>query len=118
MIPGYYTTAEIAARFGWQRQQVSATARREGWQRRMVGNAALWHAADVDEYAQARMRTELARELGWRPTSRGQGLIRHNDLDIVCPVCEGFAVEYSPDAQVQATGDPPWLCENGHGSPG
>ncbi len=101
MIPGYYTTEEVAYRFGWQhRQQVATIAKREEWGTYSVGNAHLYLAIDVDEYAQVRQRTELAKVAGWS----GRGLIRHSKYDCICPECEAFAVMIKDNI----------VCERGH----
>lgn len=111
MIPGFYTTAEIMARFNWQRAQVSATAKREKWEFLKVGTSKLWRALDVDDYALARTRTELQQQLGWQPAVGAKQLLRADDADFICPVCGGFAVELWPPLE----GKRPWRCVNGHG---
>jgi len=114
-IPGYYTPAEVMERFNWTRQQLSATARREGWLCHQVGRANLYSKRDVDNFALARLRTDLLRQLGWV----GRGLVRHDDWDTICPECNGFAV-FQPGKNVQEeiqhleAPTRPCLCENGH----
>jgi len=92
------------------RQRVAGLAQREGWEKQMVGNAALYAAEDVREYRDTRYRTELVKKAGWWS---GRGLYRDADLDIACPVCEGFAVE----RPLTAEGEIDWICLKGHSSP-
>jgi len=99
-VPGCYTTAEVAVRFSWTRQQVSATARREQWRTIKIGNTHLYITGDVDAYALARLRTRLARQAGLRT----RGLIRSTELDVLCPTCSGFAVQVGQR----------YVCEHGH----
>lgn len=103
-VTGYYATSEVAELFGWKRQAVSVTARREGWGVVKIGNSHLYASEDVRAYRDARHRTQLAREFGWT----GRGLYRDEDIDIECPVCGAFAIEWPP-----LVGDT-WLCLEGH----
>lgn len=101
IIPGYFSTFEVCEKFGWQYQQVAATAKREGWRSVKIGQRGnLYAAEDVELYAKCRLRAVLARKLGRRRFIP----IRDASLDVVCPVCGGFAVSLSGRI----------ACENGH----
>ena len=102
----YLTTAQAADALGLSKKGLSKAAQREGWPRYQVGNTHLWRIEDVREYRDHCHRTEIVKELGWR----GRGKYRVSDVDIACPVCEAFAVEWPA---------PPYLpkkfrCLKGH----
>lgn len=104
-IPGYITPQEIKARFGWNRAQLTATAKREGWARYAVGNTFLYDAQDIADFALIRNRTELLKKAGWKLQP---GLARREDLDYDpgCPECGKLAV-LLPD-------ESGWMCIEGH----
>ncbi len=126
-VPGYYSTREIMALFGWRtRAQVSATAKRRGWPVVRVGTASLYPAPQVAEYAQARQRTRLAEELGfsWRRLPKTERLLEDDGYDMDCPVCGAFALHKWPQGEAEITAwidylnertsTWPWRCVNGH----
>jgi len=114
-IQGCFTTDEIRARFSWSRDMVSKTARAREWGFVQVGRSKLYRAADVDEYAADRQRTDLLRLTGWLKIA-GSQLVRDDTYDTSCPVCGGFAVMKPPYDGIEAAQPAPWLCENGHAS--
>lgn len=101
------TLAEAAALLGLSKTAAQKAARAEQWVIvRKVGNVHLYDAEDVLEYRDHRLRTEMIKKLGWH----GRGLYRAGDIDIACPVCGGFAVEWpAPPELAKKT-----LCVNGH----
>lgn len=118
-LAGYYTPAEAQEAIGGvSRNQIAVIAKREGWPVKRLGNINLYPIYEVSEYALARLRTRLARQLGWRPPE-GQGLLRHDEYDIICPICGGFAVEkpgkdWKEHIEIMFSSEWPWICENGH----
>lgn len=78
-----------------------AKAKANGWQSVPVGNgnAHMHRAEDVHEYRDHQIRTDLVTALvGWD----GRGLYRVSDIDISCPVCEAFAIQWP---------EPPYLAK-------
>ncbi len=103
-IRGYLKTIEIMKIFNWGRAQTSATARREKWKREQVGTSFLYHEEEIYKYRDTRFRTQLLKKANWWT---GPGLYRDSDIDIICPICESFAVK-EPKA-----GDE-WICLKNH----
>lgn len=90
-IKGFYSTAEAAPVLGLTKIGTGKVARREGWPVAFnIGGANFYAATDVHEYRDHQQRTKLVKALGWR----GRGLYRADDIDIECPECGGFAVEW------------------------
>lgn len=104
-IPGYYTPQEIMSLFSWKRAQLSTTAKHERWTRYKVGNTYLYDKGPIDEYQEARQRTELMRQAGY---NLAPGLVHHDNYDVLggCPECHHLAVEM-PDGEG-------WACVKGH----
>lgn len=85
------TLAESAGRLGISKQAAQKAARAEKWNIiRKVGNVYLYDAQDVYEYRDHGYRTRLAKELGWA----GRGKFRDDQIDIECPECGAFAIEW------------------------
>jgi hypothetical protein len=105
-IPGYYTLTEAAAHLGLSKSGAEKAASTEGWERYKVGNVHLYPSADIREYRDHRHRTQLAKALGWH----GRGLYRCDDIDIECPVCGAFAVEWPAPPYLSEK----FLCVEGH----
>ncbi len=106
IIPGYYDTPGAMEVLKVSRAAVSKIAKAEGWSSEKVGNSHLFHADDVHEYRDHQARTKLVKSLGWV----GRSLYRVDDIDIVCPICEGFAVEWPSPPSLPTN----YLCLNGH----
>lgn len=106
VILGYYDASGAMGILSVTRAAVSKIVKAEGWPLLKVGNSCLFHAADVHEYRAHQVRTNLAKALGWR----GRGLYRVDDIDISCPVCEAFAVEWPAPPLLPIN----YLCLNGH----
>lgn len=106
IIPGYYDTAGAMTVLNVSRFAVSKIARRENWGFFKVGTSRLFHATDVHEYRDHQRRRDLVKALGWA----GRGLYRIDDIDISCPICEAFAVEWPPPPLLPRT----YLCLNRH----
>lgn len=93
------TLTEAADLLDISKQAVQKAATKEQWHIvRKVGNVHLYAAEDVLEYRDHRYRTRLVKALGWS----GRGLYRVDDVDIECPQCVAFAVEWPA---------PPYLAE-------
>lgn len=105
-LPNYYTTPEAAAHLGVSKTSIQKAAVREEWQPYKIGNIHLYAAEDVHEYRDHRHRTKLVKSLGWR----GRGLYRVDDIDIECPVCGGFAVEWPAPPYLSEK----FICVEGH----
>jgi hypothetical protein len=93
---------------GVSRVAISKIAKAEGWQSKPIANGAahLHRAEDVREYRDHQIRTKLVKALGWH----GRGLYRADDIDIVCPICGGFAVEWPPPPEISKQ----FMCLEGH----
>jgi len=103
-LPGYYTTAEVRKIFGWKaRQNVHFVSKQEGWDPTKVGGILLFPEAQIKAYYVARMRTKLAKKLGWRRKGTKK-LIRTDEHDVKCPECYEQAVLWGGA----------WECVNGH----
>lgn len=100
IVPGFYDTAAVQSIFGWTPQQVRLTAKREHWHVTKIGHSNLYSVVDVEKYALARQRAALAARLGRRPPIP----VRDSSLDVVCPVCGKFAVQWKRRT----------MCVNGH----
>ncbi len=105
-IPGFYSTKEAAPILGLTEIGVRKVARREAWAVAFrIGGANFFNAGDVREYRDHQQRTRLVTALGWK----GRGLYRNDDIDIICPQCAGFAVEWpAPEIQIK------YRCLEGH----
>lgn len=104
---GYYTLTEAATLLGLSKPGTIKAAKSEGWPiAKKVGNVHLYHAEDVHEYRDHRIRTKLVKILGWY----GRGLYRNGDIDIECPTCGGFSVEWPAPPELSVK----FLCLNGH----
>lgn len=106
IIPGYYDTAGAMDVLKVSRAAISKIAKAEGWSSEKGGAGHLHHAEDVHKYRDHQARRRLVKSLGWK----GRGLYRCNDIDISCPICEVFAVEW-PAPPLLPTN---YLCLNGH----
>ena len=106
IIPGYYDTAGAMKVLKVTSAGVSKIAKAEGWLPLKVGNSHIYHASDVHEYRDHQTRRRLVKSLGWK----GRGLYRIDDIDISCPICEGFAVEWPAPPNLPET----YLCLKGH----
>lgn len=103
-LPTHYTITQAADRLGISKEAISAAAKRNGWDTVSIGNVRLILKADVHDYRDHQYRTQLVKALGWA----GRGLYRNEDIDIECPECGGFAVEWPAlDPNV-------FLCLKGH----
>jgi hypothetical protein len=105
-ISGYYTTAQAAHHLAISKQGVEKAVRIEGWKPIKVGNVHLYRTEDVHEYRDHRYRTQLVKALGWR----GKGLYRASDIDIVCPQCGHFAIEWPAPPEISTK----YMCLEGH----
>jgi hypothetical protein len=105
-IPGYYTLIEAATVIGLSQRGAEKAAIREEWKPYPAGTTYLYRAEDVHEYRDHRLRTELVKALGWR----GRGLYRNDDIDIKCPVCGAFAVEWPAPPELADS----FRCIDGH----
>lgn len=107
-ISGYCTITQAAAVLGLTKTGAGKTARAEKWKFYKVGNVHLYVAEDVNKYHDHRQRTKLIKALGWR----GRGLYRADDIDIdiECPVCGAFAVEWPAPPEISLI----YLCIKGH----
>jgi hypothetical protein len=103
-LPGYYTTAQAAAILGLTKKGTAKAARVEGWHVYPAGNANMYVVEDVYEYRDHGHRTQLAKELGWS----GRGKFRNDTIDIECPKCGAFAVEWPPMEPIK------FKCLDGH----
>ncbi len=93
IIPGWYDTPGAMEMLGEiTRKAISKIAKSEGWHSVPVGNgvAHMHRAVDVHEYRDYQIRTRLVKILGWK----GRGLYRIEDIDISCPVCDAYAIEW------------------------
>lgn len=94
IIPDWYDTPGAMEVLGVSREAISkiAKAKINGWQSVPVGNgnATLHRAEDVHQYRDHQIRTRLVTALGWK----GQGFYRVDDVDISCPICNAFAVQW------------------------
>lgn len=106
IIPGYYDTPGAMVVLNVSRAAISKIAKGENWPPLKVGNSHLYTVDDVREYFDHQARTELVKALGWK----GRGLYRYDDIDISCPICEVFAVEWPAPPQLSKT----YLCLNRH----
>lgn len=101
------TLSEAAILLGISKTGIQKVAAREKWVIvRKVGNVHLYNTADVCEYQDHRYRTKLTETFGWK----GRGLYRVDDIDISCPICDCFAVEWPAPPQIPNR----YLCPNGH----
>jgi hypothetical protein len=101
------TLAEAVALLGISKQGAQKAARVEGWHIVCkVGNVHLYRKEDIREYRDHRHRTQLVKILGWR----GRGLYREDDIDIECPVCGAFAVEWPAPPYLSEK----YICLKGH----
>lgn len=105
-IPGYYTLVAAAAAIGFTKKGAEKAAKVEGWKRYKVGNVYLYVSEDVHEYRDHRIRRDLAKKLGWR----GRGLYRNNDINIECPECGAFAIEWPAPPYLSEK----FMCLKGH----
>jgi hypothetical protein len=106
MIPDYHTTAEAAAVLGLSNAGFRKAAKAEGWRFYQVGNVHMYATSDIREYRDHRQRTKLVKSLGWC----GRGLYRNDDIDIECPVCGAFAVEWPAAPEIPIK----FMCLEGH----
>lgn len=102
----FYTITQAAAYLGISKEAVSAAADRNGWETISVGNVRLVPKEDVHDYRDHRQRTELVKALGWG----SRGLYRNDDIDIECPICGGFAVEWPAPPELSEK----YMCLEGH----
>jgi len=106
-INGYYSIPEAAHTLGLTPIGARKVARKEDWLIAFkIGNANFYHAADVLEYRDHQQRTKLVKALGWN----GRGLYRNDDIDIECPQCGAFAVEWPPAPELPGL----YICAEGH----
>lgn len=106
IIPGYYDTSGAMEVLKVSRSAVSKIAKGEDWPLLSVGTSRLFHATDVHEYRDHQARTKLVKALGWV----GRSLYRVEDIDINCPDCGRFAVEWPAPPELPKT----YMCLNGH----
>lgn len=107
-IPGHFSIIEAAPILGLTKIGAGKVARAEGWTVAFkIGAVNFYAAADVHEYRDHQQRTRLVKALGWR----GRGLYRADDVDIECPVCGGFAVEWPAPPYLSEK----FMCLKGHG---
>ncbi len=106
IIPGYYDTTGAMEVLKVTRAGVSKIAKTEGWPSYKSGKGHLFHATDVHEYRNHQSRRDLVTALGWK----GRGLYRKDEIDINCPNCGRFAVEWPAPPALPKT----YLCLNGH----
>lgn len=106
IIPGYYDTPGAMVVLNVSRAGISKIAKGENWPPLKVGNSYLFRADDVHEYHDHQARTRLVKTLGWK----GRGLYRYDGIDISCPICEGFAIEWRGPPYLPTN----YLCLNGH----
>lgn len=102
----YLSLTKAAAHLCMSKVALSKAAEREGWEVLTVGNNHLFLKDDVRQYRDHRQRTNLVKAFGWK----GRGLYRVDDIDISCPVCGGFAVEWPAPPLLPEM----YLCLNGH----
>jgi hypothetical protein len=101
------TLSEAATELGFSKSATRKAARVENWPiAKRVGNVHLYYAEDIREYRDHRHRTKLVKALGWH----GRGLYRVDDIDIECPVCGAFAVEWPAPPYLSEK----FLCVEGH----
>lgn len=106
-LTGYYTSAEAQAALGVSGAALKKIASKEGWSVvQLSARYSLYPADDVLEYRDHRLRTQLARKMGWN----GRGLHRADEIDIACPECGAFAIEWPPPPELAVK----WYCVNGH----
>jgi hypothetical protein len=107
-IPGYYSLAQAAAHLGISKSVTSRVAKLQipPWPIFKAGNAHCYRAEDIHEYRAHQLRTQLAKALGWR----GRGLYRVDDIDIACPICDAFAIEWPATPKLSDR----YLCVNDH----
>lgn len=105
-IPGYYTLTEAADHLGMSKAGIDKAAKKESWPTFKAGNTKLYATADIHEYRDLRQRTKLVKALGWQ----GRGLYRVDDIDIECPFCGGFAIEWPAPPKIQNK----FMCLKGH----
>lgn len=111
LIPGWYNTAAAKEVLGKiSAAAISKIVKSEGWKSIPVaeGKSAdhLHRAEDVHEYRDHQIRTRLVKALGWK----GRGLYRLTDIDISCPICDGFAIQWPPPPYLPEK----YLCINKH----
>ncbi len=109
VIPGWYDTPAVRVILGGiSRVAVNKIVKCEGWQSvpGSPGASHLHRAEDVHEYRDHQIRTKLVKSLGWK----GRGLHRINDIDISCPVCDGYAIEWPAPPYLADR----YLCINEH----
>ena len=109
IIPGWYDTpgAQRVLR-DISRDAVSKISKAEKWQSVPIANGVthLHRAEDVRQYRDHQQRTQLVKVLGWK----GRGLYRNEAIDIECPECGGFAVEWPAPPMLPEE----FLCLKGH----
>jgi len=93
---GYYTLTQAATYLGLSKPGTAKAAKANAWPIEKVGNVHLFFAEDVHEYAEHRQRTKLVKALGWR----GRGLYRASNINVTCPICGAFAVEWPAPPEV------------------
>jgi hypothetical protein len=106
--PGYYSLAEAAAYLHLSKPVTSrvAKSKKQQWPVYEVGNVHLYREEDIHEYRDHQLRTQLVEALGWR----GRGLYRADDIDISCPICDAFAIEWPAPPELSTK----FMCLNGH----
>lgn len=106
-IPGFFSITEAAPILGLTKIGAGKVPKREGWTVAFnIGKANFYRADDVHEYRDHQQRTRLIKSLGWR----GRGLYRADDIDIECPECGAFAVEWPAPPEIQIK----FMCLEGH----
>ena len=104
----YYITAEVMSVLRVSRAAVPKIASHNNWKVHRIGNgvANLYPKFNVLECRAHQLRTRLVKQLGWS----GKGLYRNVDIDIECPECEAFAIEWPPAPELPNK----YLCLEGH----
>lgn len=101
------TLTEAADMLGISKAAAQKAARAEQWSIvRKAGNVYLYDAEGPLEYRDHRQRTQLVKVLGWR----GRGLYRADEIDIKCPSCGRFAVEWPAPPYLPEK----FICVEGH----
>ncbi len=105
-IPGWYDTPGAMQVLEVSKVAISKIAKSNAWQSQSLSNGSLHRAEDVHEYRDHQIRTELVTALGWK----GRGKYRVTDIDISCPECDAYAIEWPAPPDLAEK----YLCIKGH----